>query len=144
MTLDILDELAGYLQSEGVGTKGTNVFVNKIPAKVNNAVGLFGATGFNIGQPRDIKELQFPRFQVFVQNVDYNDAADKFQEVRTALHNLIGVNLPVGVNTNTTPYIRVMRCHAEQEGGPIGEDDQGRSGFSANFAAEYHHYDPTA
>lgn len=141
--LDFLDEMARYLDSLDIGTAGTDLFVNNLPDDVNNCVGLFGLTGPTIQQSRDVPGLQFPRFQAFIRNSDYNDGADKFQAVRTALHGKIGLILPVGVNVATTPYIRVMRCHADQEGGPIGKDPRGRFEWSVNFTAEYHHYDPT-
>ena len=141
--LNFLDEIADYLQNQSIGTAGTDIFVNKQPADVDNCVTLLGITGLNLADQRDVKELQFPRFQVITRNTDYNDASDTHEAVRTALHNLIQQILPVGVDVNTTAYIRVMRCHAEQEGGPIGEDKKGRSEFSVNFLAEFHHYDPT-
>ena len=141
--LDFLDELANYLQVLLIGTAGTNIFVNKQPADVDNCVCLFGLPGATAGAGRDVPGLQFPRYQAIIRNTSYNDGADKFQAVRTALHGLIGKILPNGVNIATTPYIRIMRSHAEQEGGPIGEDDKGRSEFSINFIAEYHHYDAT-
>lgn len=141
--LDFLDELATYLQGQSVGTAATDIFVNKLPPEPDNVIALLGLTGSNTGQARDVPGLQFPRFQVLVRNEAYNDAADTLQAVRAALHGMIGVILPVGVDTETDPYIRVLRCHFEQEGGPIGEDAHGRSEFSINFLAEYHHYDPT-
>ncbi len=140
--LDFLDEIARYLDSLGIVTEGTDVFVNKQPGDIDNCVSLFGLVGPTVQAQRDVPGLQFPRFQVIVRNTDYNDASEKFQAVRSALHGIIQQILPVGVNTATTAYIRVMRCHADQEGGPIGEDDKGRSEFSCNFTAEYHHYDP--
>ena len=142
--LDFLDELANHLQAQSVGTAGTDIFVNKQPADVDNCVCLFGLPGNTLTSSRDVPGLIFPRFQAIIRNTDYNDAADKFQAVRTALHGLIGQILPAGVDVDTEPYIRVLRCHAEQEGGPIGEDDKGRAEFSINFAAEYHHYEAAA
>lgn len=141
MALDFTDELANYLDYLNIGTAGTDIFVNKQPSDVDNCVCLFGLPGTTLQSGRDVPGLQFPRFQVVVRNTDYNDGADKLQAVRTALHGLIGKLLPVTAVPATDPYIRVMRCHAEQEGGPIGEDDKGRAEFSINFIAEYHHYE---
>lgn len=140
--LDFLDEIARYLVTQGIGTAGTNIFVNELPDTPANCVAIFGLVGTTVQQQRDVPGLQFPRFQVVVRNTDYNDAADKFQAVRTALHGKVGLILPVGVNTATSPYIRVMRCHIETDGGPIGKDETGRVEFSCNFTAEYHHYAP--
>lgn len=143
MALDFLHEIGKYLASQGLGTINTDITIAVQPADINNCISLFGLTGTNLGAQRDVPGLQFPRFQAVIRNVDYNDAADAHQAVRSALHGKIGLILPVGVNVATTPYIRVMRCHAEQEGGPIGQDGQGRFEFSINFIAEYHHYDAT-
>lgn len=139
---DILDLLANELIRRGAATSGS-IFVNKLPETPNNCIALIGATGTVVGQQRDVPELQLPRFQVVVRNDDYNDASDAAQAVRNVLHGMIGKVLPHGVNTATDPYVRVMRCHVEYEGGPLGEDGQGRSEFSTNYLAEYHHYDPT-
>lgn len=139
--LDFLDEIAAFLQYKSCGTTGTNIFVNKQPGDVDNCISIFGLPGTHMGAGRDIAAMQFPRFQIIVRNTDYNDAADKFQAVRTALHGLIGQILPYNATVATDPYIRVLRCHAESDGGPIGEDEKGRAEFSINFDAEYHHYE---
>lgn len=142
--LDFLDEIARYLDGAVAGiTEGTNIFVNELPESPGDCVSLWGLPGTSPGDSRDVPGLQFPRFQLIVRNADYNTAADLFQLIRTALHGKVNLILPVGVNVATTNYIRVMRCHIDTEGGPLGKDDQGRSEFSANYIAEYHHYDPT-
>lgn len=138
--LDFLDELARHLivQVDSL-TEGQNIFVNQLPQSPNDCVTLWGLIGTTVQAQRDVPGLQFPRFQLLVRAGDYNEAADLFQACRTALHGMIGVNLPAGFDPEEDPYIRVMRCHVETEGGPIGRDDQGRSEFTCNFLAEYHH-----
>lgn len=143
--LDFLDEAAAHLQAQNVGTTGTSIFVNKSPDStelegINSAiVVLYGLPGTTMMDQRDVPELQVPRFKVYVRAADYNDAADMFQNVRTALHGLIGAIWPSTANTESDAYIRVLRCHVDQEGGPIGEDKIGRSEFACNFATEYHY-----
>ena len=140
--LDFLDEIARHLDVQNLVTEGTDVFVNELPDDPANCVAIFGLIGTTVQQQRDVPGLQFPRFQLIVRNTDYNDGADKFQAIRSALHGIIGRTLPASANTATDPYIRVMRCHIETDGGPLGRDDKGRTEFSCNFIAEYHHYDP--
>lgn len=140
--LDFLDVIATELLRLNISPAGT-VFVNKLPAEPSDCIALFGLIGTFVNQQRDVPGLQFPRFQCIVRAKDYNDAADKFQAVRTALHGKIGWILPNGVNTATDPYLRIMRLHIESDGGPLGEDEQGRTEFSCNFLAEYHYYDAT-
>lgn len=143
--LDFLDAIGNELirvQELVPDVESVEVFVNKQPGEPDDCIALFGLLGTFIGEQRDVAELKFPRFQLVTRAVDYNDASDQFEAARTALHGKIGLILPHGVNTATDPYIRIMRMHVESEGGPLGEDDKGRSEFSCNFVVEYHTYDP--
>lgn len=141
--LDFLDCLANELIRLEVIATG-HVFVNKQLSTPDDCLAFFGLPGTNIQDQRDVPGLQFPRFQLVARDADYNDASDLAQAARDVLHGMVGVILPHGVNTDEDPYIRVMRCHADIEGGPLGEDDQGRSEFSTNYIAEWHYYDPAA
>lgn len=136
---DFLDEIADKLATAGVGTVATtsntgDIFIGILPATPDNCIALFGLPGSTIGDQREVAALQFPRFQVVARNVSYASASTKLQAVRTALHGIYDVQLA---------NWRVLRCHAEQEGGPIGEDDQGRFEFTVNFVAEIHANTPT-
>lgn len=133
---DFLNLLAVYLEAAGV----TTVKTGKHPPNPDNCTSLLGLQGPTVQAQRDVPELQFPRFQAIIRNESYEDASDEHQLVRDTLHGLPpGTILPAGVNTATDPYIRILRCHADQEGGPIGTDEKGRYEFSINFVAEYHH-----
>lgn len=124
---DFVNELADYLAGQGVGTVATDIFIGKLPATPDNCVALFGLPGQVIGDAREVASLHFPRVQAIIRNESYDLASNKMEAVRTALHNKYGLDW--------TSW-RVMRMHAEQEGGPIGQDDQGRFEFSINFVAE--------
>ena len=124
---DFLNELADYLEDQTVGTVATDIFIGEVPGSPNALVCLLGLPGAGLTASRDVAALQFPRFQAYVRAVSYDDASDKFQAVRTALHGLLG---------HALPHWRILRCFAESEGGPIGSDEQGRFEFSINFAAE--------
>lgn len=127
---NFLYEIADYLAnstSPDLGTVATDIFNEELPADPNNCISIFGLPGSVIGDQREVPNLNFPRFQVIVRNTDYALGADKLKDVRTKLHGLYGVMLPSW---------RILRCHAEQEGGSIGSDDQNRYEFSINFVAE--------
>jgi hypothetical protein len=128
---DFLDEVASYLEDEGVGVfdtdSGRNIFVGEVPESPVNLVALLGATGVTLGDAKQIKTLNFPRFQAYIRNASYSDGSTKLLQVRTALHALYGEILP---------NYRVLACHADQEGGPLGKDPQGRYEFTINFTAE--------
>lgn len=136
---DFLDEVASYLEDEGVGvfdsSTGRNIFVGEIPESPVNCVVLLGIAGPTISDQRQIRSLQFPRFQAYIRNSGYQAGSDKLQAVRNALHALYGEILP---------NWRVLACHADQEGGPIGKDKLGRYDFSINFLAEINAETPTA
>lgn len=125
---NFLDEIADYLILSGVAPS-ENIKVNVLVAEPDTCVALLGLPGTVIGENRDVPDLKLPRFQVITRAADFNDASDLMDKVREALHNKIGLLLP---------HFRVMRIHAEQDGGPIGQDTLGRSEFSINFNTEYH------
>ncbi len=128
---DFLNEVAQYLDDLSVGEfssdSGRNIFVGIVPADPANCVCLLGITGPTIGVQREVADLQFPRFQAFIRNTAYNAGSDKLQAVRTALHGKYGVILP---------HWRILRSHADQEGGPIGKNPIGHFEFSINFTTE--------
>lgn len=133
------DAICTYLDAANVGVydtdSGRNIFKAVLPPEPNNCIALIGLDGNIIGENRDVADLIFPRFQIIVRNEDFDTGAAKLKEVRDTLHGMINVFLP----DDSAPYWRVLRCHAYQEGGSIGNDDQGRFEFSINFAAETHY-----
>lgn len=123
-------EVADYLASStapDLGAVGTDIFNEELPASPDNCIAVFGLPGQVIGDQREVASLTFPRFQVIVRNKDFALGAAKLADIRSKLHGLYGVDIG---------SYRVLRCHAEQEGGPIGSDDQNRFEFSINFVAE--------
>lgn len=128
---DFLFEIADYLAAASptpdLGTVGTDIFNEELPPDPNNCIAIFGLPGTVIGDQREVASLTFPRFQVLVRNTDFAAGSTVLKNVRTKLHGQYGLILPSW---------RVLRLHAEQEGGPIGSDDQNRFEFSINFVAE--------
>lgn len=129
------DELATYLDNENAGIiftndSGRNTFINELPPDdPDTCVAILGLPGTTVGQSRDVPGLKFPRIQIITRSKVFETADGLMTNVRDTLHGMIGVNL--------SSY-RVLRCHAEQDGGPIGQDKQGRHEFSINLIAEYH------
>lgn len=133
---DFFNLLAVYLEAAGV----TAVKTGKQPEKPVNCTTLLGLQGLTVQAQRDVPDLQFPRFQAIIRNESYETASDQHQLVRATLHGLKpGTILPVDADTETDPYVRVLRCHADQEGGPIGQHPNGGYEFSINFTSEIHH-----
>ncbi len=137
LSKDFLDQVADYLQNEGIGYfievpgHPVDIFVGKQyddPANSVSIIGLPGATPTN----NTVAELEFPRFQVLIRNEDYGTGSDKLRAIRNALHDQLALSFP-----NYFCY-HIM---AEQEGGPIGDDEKRRPEFSINFTARTRYAD---
>lgn len=122
---DFLDTLADLLEAKGID----RVFVGKQPPSPDKCITLLGLPGTTLTDSRDVKEMQFPRYQLLARAKTYSEASALFQQARNVLHGIIGLDID---------DIRIKRNHVEQEGGSLGEDDKGRSEFSCNFIAQYH------
>ncbi len=126
------DDVAFYLEDEGLGTAGSDIKVGKLDSEPNNQICILGLPGFE--QPsRYIREFIYPRFQIIIRNTDYDLGVAKLMAVREKLHVKIGIMFGAHY---------VLRCHAEQEGGPIGSDEEGRYEFSINFTAQARYVTP--
>lgn len=128
---DFLIQIASYLDTKNVGVfdtdAGRNIFVGNVPPDPDECICILGLIGEVFGESKEVATLQFPRFQVLTRSRSYESASDLKEAVRTQLHAKYGVILPDW---------RILRCHAEQEGGPIGKDKVGRFEFTINFTAE--------
>ena len=135
---DFLNELATYLDAQSssftfTADAGRNLFTNTQPDSPEDITAIFGLPGAPIRAHRSVPALHFPRFQVITRGTTYEEAATLHRAARAILHGLLNINL-----TNW----RIIRCHAESEGGPIGTDKKGRSEFSCNYTAETHNITP--
>lgn len=130
-SLSFLDQLAEWIIDQGA-VPASELKVGRLIQSPDNQVAILGLPGLTLGDQRDVAELEFPRFQAIIRNVDYEAGEVQLRKLRTLLHGQIGLFLP---------NFRVLRIHADQEGGAIGDDDQGRFEWSINFATEHHAID---
>jgi len=81
----MLKEIGTYLQSKGIGTLGTNLFLGLMPDQPDNCVVLFEYAG----SPPDLHwNGEYPGLQVRVRNKSYTAARIKIGEVIQKLHGL--------------------------------------------------------
>ena len=74
----MLTEIGAYLQSQGIGTLGANVFLGLMPDKPDNCIALFEYAG----SPPDLHwEGEYPGLQVRVRNKGYAAARNKIEVV---------------------------------------------------------------
>lgn len=118
----LIDDVATYLQTAGIGTVGTDIFKSYAPDNANAGVYVLDTGGL---QPNsDIKNLRNPTIQVFIRSATYAAGKTKLEAVRTAIHQL--VNTTIG---STYVYF----CLLQSEGGHIGRNERGQDEFSMNF-----------
>jgi hypothetical protein len=79
----LLDDIGGYLQTSGVGTLGTDIFLFNLPdsAGKENVVSLWEYSGANplnaMSSTPGAAVSEFPRLQVLVRNVSAETARTK-------------------------------------------------------------------
>ena len=81
----MLREIGAYLQSQGIGTLGANVFLGLMPDQPDNCIALFEYAG----SPPDLHwDGEYPRLQVRVRDKSYAAARAKIGTVAALLHGL--------------------------------------------------------
>lgn len=122
----IISDLAQYLEDQGVGTQGTDIFVGYLPDEVNTGLCVIDTGG--TPQDPDLPH-RTKTFQVFIRGANYTDGQALVDSVRDTLHQL----------TNTTiGSFYFYYILALSDGGHIGQNDRGLDEFSINFSALCH------
>jgi hypothetical protein len=79
----MLNEIGTYLQSQGTGTLGADLFLGLMPDQPDNCITLFEYAG----SPPDLHWAgEYPGLQVRVRNTSYAAGREKIEEVVTELH----------------------------------------------------------
>ena len=120
----IAEEIATDLQTQGLGTLATDLFIGNLPDTPDNALVVI-----DTGSLEPDKYLPFARttFQIMVRNKTYAQGRAKLEAVKTRLHRL--TNIIMGTK-------HVFYILANTDGGHVGRDDAGRELFSINFRTE--------
>lgn len=118
-----IEQVATYLQAQGIGTIATDIFIGNMPDTPNNCIAVINTGGL---APSMYIPDKRPTFQVLVRNTDYEAGEIKLSAIRTALHQLANESL---VSGQTFVYYIFLNA----EGGHIGKDVNGRDEWSINF-----------
>jgi len=134
--IDFLSQLADYLSINGMGETNpdngiVNIFCGIYPSDPDDCVALLGLIGSTLPNI-NIPDFEYPRFQVVVRNADYETGSQVLRDVRSLLHDKLAVALP---------NYYCLYIQAQQDGYPIGQDDEGRYEFSINFTAQIRYGD---
>ena len=121
--MSLISEVATYLQSQGLGTVGTNIFYSYMPDSVAPCIGVFDTGG---AEPDRYIPTKEPTFQIFIRSTSYAEGKAKLDSVRSALHQQKNTLLSSG-------EIYFYFIFAISEGGHLGRNPAGQDEFSMNF-----------
>jgi hypothetical protein len=126
----ILEALGDYLQTNSIGTLGTNIFLGKMPATPDYCITIYEYEGMAPEESfgNTAYEIDKPRIQVVVRGArdDYPTARNSSKTVRDILAAITDVTI------SSTKVLRVASLGAFI---PLGLDDKDRPRIAANFQA---------
>ena len=127
--MSILEAVGDYLQAQGQGTLGTNLFLAMMPETPDACVCVYETSG--LAPMMTMGSAAFavdqPGLQVIVRGAraDYPGARDKALTVRGLL---------AAITETTISGVHVMRVSADGSLLPMGEDQNGCPMVSTNFS----------
>lgn len=129
--MTILEAVGDYLQAQGIGTLGTDLFLAVMPESPDAVVCIYETQGFAPVETMGAAAfaVERPGLQVIARAArgDYPAARDAAVAVR---------NLLAGLVESTVSGVHIMRVSAEGSPLPMGEDQNGRPMISCNFACQ--------
>lgn len=121
----LLDDIADYLQAQGIGTVGGDIHKGFLPDQPDNLVAVFEYAGSPMELTMcDSPVVERPGLQVRVRNRTYPAAKAKIEAVVDALHGLAETVL------GATRYLLIR---ANQSPASMGRDASNRSELVVNF-----------
>ena len=126
--MTVLDAVGDYLQAQGVGTLGSDLFLAVMPESPDACVCVYETTGYSPEETMGAGAFAVdrPGLQVICRAGlgDYPAARDKAVTVRGLL---------AGIVEQTLSGVHVLRVSASGSMQPMGEDQNGRPMVSVNF-----------
>jgi len=117
----MLKEIGTYLQGQGIGTLGTDIFLGLMPDEPDNCIALFEYAG----SPPDLHwNGEYPGLQVRVRNKSYAAARTKIGEVMDKLH---------GLHEQTLSGTRYLLVKARGSPEVLKRDNNNRVELFVNF-----------
>lgn len=117
----LLEDIGGYLQAQGIGTVGADIFLGFLPEAPDSCVALFEYAG----SPPDLHwDGEYPGLQVRVRNKSYATGRAKIEQAKNALH---------GLTEQTLGVTRYLLVKAKQSPESMGRDANGRNEWVINF-----------
>jgi len=93
MAVQFIDDLATYLQTQGHGTKGTDLFKGNAPDAPDNLVVVTDSGGLPNVLNFKGADVEMVTVQVLARNKSQKLARDKLKAIQDTLHQLTSTNL---------------------------------------------------
>lgn len=117
----MIRDIAQYLQSNGIGVLGTDIFLGQLPASSDNVIAVFEYAG----EPPDLhSNIEYPGLQIMVRNKSYDAGRQKIEQIRNVLH---------GVTETVINLHRYLLIRANQSPAFLQRDENNRAIFVCNF-----------
>lgn len=125
--MPLLPDISSRLDSQGRGTRGTDIFVSKSPDSPDNVIVIYefmGQEPYNaMGPSGTAPYVKRPRFQVVVRNTSYASAQTLADQIFSDLHWFKGT-------IGSTTYLLIRALNQPFS---IGEDENNRAQLACNY-----------
>ncbi|MDO6355114.1 minor capsid protein [Caloramator sp. CAR-1] len=116
----LLDDIGQFLQEQTIGLLGADIFLSQLP-DLDNCIALFEYGG---EAPELHSNIEKPRLQVMVRNIDYQVGRMKIEQIKNTLH---------GLSEQIFNGKRYLLIKALQSPEFLGYDENNRAEFVCNF-----------
>jgi len=113
----LINDVADYLEEEGVGTIATNVFCGYLPEDPDACIAVLDTGGSEPDKDIPTKE---PTFQIMIRSTNYATGKAKLDSIRSLLHRSSNVNLVTDETIFLFYFGRLQRVAIWEE--TIGEE----------------------
>lgn len=108
--MSTLEDIGDYLESQGVGTQGTDIFLGEMPDAPDLCSALYLYSGSSSVQAMGLavgkSVVDFPRLHVECRAPKLTDAESKSLAVYNKLHNLG----PITINAHVYKHVVALQC----------------------------------
>lgn len=124
----VIESIADYLNTNGQGTAGTDMFIGRMPDAPDSCICLYEYEGQppmeNFGS--SAFSIEMPRIQIVTRSTreNYPTARDKAVTIR---------NLLAAISEQTISGKRILRVQSLGSAVPLGYDSNDRPKFAMNF-----------
>lgn len=121
--MNLYQQVITYLEEQGVGTKGTDLFYSQMTDSPVNQIVVLATGG---AEPDRYLPTADPTFQILVRNKTYTTGQSKIDAIITALHQKANLEL-----VDSEDYFYYIFLMGEPE--HLMKDEKGRHIWSMNF-----------